>query len=189
MPSKIAYTVMVLIVFFVSACSGQIPVPFLSKTPPAQAEIPSLPVNKESENPAAGQTPLPLDTPVETINSETPLAEQPAADQPTPEGVNMQRAGATIESAVLLQKESFPKQITLELSGVLPTPCHQVKDNVHKPDAQNRIEIDVYSLVDPAAICAQVLAPFELQIELGSYPAGKYTVVINDEEHGRFEMP
>jgi len=84
---------------------------------------------------------------------------------------------------------SYPKQIALNLSGVLPTPCHQVKVDVHKPDRQNRIEIDVYALVDPAAICAQVLAPFELQIDLGSYPAGKYIVIINAKEYGRFEMP
>ncbi|NPV76564.1 MAG: hypothetical protein HPY59_09355 [Anaerolineae bacterium] len=189
MPSKIAYTLMVLIFFSVSACNGQIPAPFLSKTTPAPAEKPLLPGSEEPDNPAVDQTPHLLDTPMNTIDSGTPLAEQPVAGQPTSEGIKLQRAGATIESAELLQKESFPKQITLELSGVLPTPCHQVKAEVHKLDAQNRIEIDVYSLVDPAAICAQVLAPFELRIQLGSYPAGKYTVVINDEERGRFEVP
>lgn len=190
MSSKIACIIIGIAVFFVSACSSQIPVPLLSKSAPIQTESPPLPEeNKDAGNPAAGQTPSLQDTPVETKTPDTPYIEQPVTGQPTPDGVSMQRSRVTLESVELLQKESFPKQITLELSGFLPTPCHQVKAEVHQPDTQNRIEIDVYSLADPNVFCVQVLAPFELHVELGSYPAGKYRVVINAEERGHFEMP
>jgi hypothetical protein len=44
--------------------------------------------------------------------------------------------------------------------------------------------VNVYSLVDPAEICIQVLEKFESNIPLGSYSSGNYTVLVNGEPVG-----
>lgn len=101
----------------------------------------------------------------------------------------LERRTAAVESVEILTLESFPRQITVRIKGTTPTPCHHPRAEVGKPDVDNRIAIEVYSVVDPSAICAQVLAPFEININLGSYPDGKYTLLVNSKEEGRFEMP
>jgi len=49
--------------------------------------------------------------------------------------------------------------------------------------------VEVYSLVQPDQVCIQVLEPFDVNVPLGSYVAGSYTVVINGEEMGEFTSP
>ena len=83
-------------------------------------------------------------------------------------------------------KESYPLQVSLHLTGSLPTPCHQLKVEVSEPDADNIIVVDAYSLVDPNEMCIQVLKAFDETIPLGSYGDGTYTVVLNGEEVGSF---
>ena len=56
-----------------------------------------------------------------------------------------------------------------------------------KPDQENKILVDVYSVVDPDAVCTQVLEPFQAQIELGTFPSGHYTVWVNGELAGEFD--
>ncbi|MCC6146176.1 MAG: hypothetical protein IT308_01270 [Anaerolineaceae bacterium] len=111
-----------------------------------------------------------------------------SVNEETSDDGSFKRALAAVEVVEIRRKESFPGQITLVVEGTLPTPCHQLRTKVHPPGEKNEINVEVYSLVDPAMICAQVLAPFEEQFELGSYPAGGYTVVVNGQERGRFEI-
>ena len=78
-------------------------------------------------------------------------------------------------------------QINLVLRGELPTPCNQLRIKVTPPDAQNLIQVNVYSVVDPDQICTQVLEPFEAVVSLGSFTSGKYSVYVNGEYLGEFE--
>jgi hypothetical protein len=96
------------------------------------------------------------------------------------------RSSAFMSSADLLTMESFPVQIALLLSGNMPTPCHSLRAIVHEPDEANNIEVEIYSVADPGAICAQVLQSFEARITLGSYPSGHYTVSVNGQRIGDF---
>ena len=82
--------------------------------------------------------------------------------------------------------ESYPLQVALLIKGTLPTPCHRLRVEVSKPDIQNFIAVEAYSLVDPDQNCIQVLEPFDENIPLGSYPDGSYTVTLNGEEVGEF---
>jgi hypothetical protein len=59
---------------------------------------------------------------------------------------------------------------------------------VSKPDAQNRIQVEAYSVIDPNRLCTQVISPFETQITLGSFTSGKYSVYINGEYLGEFTV-
>ena len=97
---------------------------------------------------------------------------------------SMQRGAVYIDSTDILTLESFPLQFQLNVKGSLPTPCHQLRVVIDQPNQQKEIRISIYSLVDPNTVCTQVLKPFEVNIPLGSFPSGKYTVFVNDENVG-----
>lgn len=99
---------------------------------------------------------------------------------------NLVRGEAFVNSAQLLILESDPLQIKLGVEGSLPTPCHLLRAKASEPDDQNRIHVELYSLVDPETICIQVLQSFETEISLGSYPEGSYSVWLNGEQVGIF---
>jgi len=79
-----------------------------------------------------------------------------------------------IREANLVIRESFPPQVSLTLAGDLPTPCNQLRTEVSPPDEENRILVDVYSVVEPNQVCVQVLEIFEESIDLESFPTGHY---------------
>jgi hypothetical protein len=95
------------------------------------------------------------------------------------------RENVTLTETDLLVQESFPVQYMLSISGTLPTPCHRLRVTISEPDENNQIHIDVYSLVDPAEICIQVLEQFDTNIPLGSYSSGEYSVFVNGESVGK----
>jgi hypothetical protein len=112
--------------------------------------------------------------------------EDPSPDPyaPRPGDEAKQRGEVYIDSHDILILESFPPQFRLQVTGSLPTPCHELRAVVDEPDEQNQIHVEMYSLVDPAITCAQVLEPFEASISLGSFESGSYTVFVNGEQVG-----
>ena len=92
----------------------------------------------------------------------------------------------TADSQVTLM-ESNPPQVKLHLKGSLPNPCHQLRVNPTQPDAQNKIQVEVYSVVKPDEMCTEVLKEFDEEIPLGSFPAGHYSVYVNGELVGEFD--
>lgn len=92
-----------------------------------------------------------------------------------------------LDDAGLLLLESFPVQVNLMISGNLPTPCHQLRVSIAEPDAEKRIVVEVYTLVDPNIICIQVLEPYEATLPLGSFPGGHYSVWVNGILAGEFD--
>lgn len=99
----------------------------------------------------------------------------------------LMRGEVYLDQVDILILESYPVQITLQLTGNLPTPCHKLRVSVADPDAENRIHIQAYSVADPNAICIQILEPFDASIPLGSFPGGHYTVWVNGEKVGEFD--
>jgi hypothetical protein len=137
-------------------------------------------------------TSLATGSPDDVVTSPTGTATgqpSPAPYQPVPGDKSLSRGEAFVDSAGIMTLESFPPQYLLTLRGNLPTPCHQLRVEVGQPDAENQIRVEVYSVVDPNAICIQVLEPFEENIPLGSLPAGTYTVSVNGELAGQIEAP
>jgi inhibitor of cysteine peptidase len=123
-----------------------------------------------------------MDQPVSSDETATPQVNLPATTDS-----NLLRSNAYLDSAELLTLESYPLQFTLALKGNLPTPCNQLRVDVSQPDTENRIDVDVYSMVESGRICAQVLAPFEENVPLGSFPAGHYTLWVNGEQIAEFD--
>ena len=100
---------------------------------------------------------------------------------------NLTRGEVFVDSVDILTMESYPLQFAAVLNGNLPTPCHQLRVVIREPDEQNAIRLEAYSLMDPADVCAQVLEPFEQNVYLGSFPAGHYSLWVNDDMVGEFD--
>ena len=137
---------------------------------------------------APDPSPLPPDSPVTSPpEGETPA--EPAGDpyQPQPGDDNLTRGKVFIQEMDILIRESFPPQIALTLSGELPTPCNQLRVQVSEPDADNRIDVEAYTVVNPDLACIQVIEPFTANISLGTFPGGHYSAWVNDELAGEFD--
>ena len=121
------------------------------------------------------------------VSTIEPSTLQPSDSSPRPSDSNLVRGNVLLDSTDLLTMESFPLQFMLVLKGGLPTPCHELRVAVSPPDVQNKIVVDVYSVVDPNSICAQVVEPFEENFPLGSFPSGHYTLWVNGEQVAEFD--
>jgi hypothetical protein len=122
-----------------------------------------------------------------STNSETPASTTSADYLPKPSDSGLLRSEAYLDTYQLLTQESFPPQFILALKGSLPTPCHQLRASISPPDASNKVAVDVYSVVDPNAICAQVIQSFEINLPLGSFPSGHYILLINGNQATEFD--
>lgn len=121
----------------------------------------------------------------DSVTDETPAIVESYLPQQS--DTQLKQGSVYLDSSEILTLESYPLQFTLHMKGSLPTPCHQLRVAVQQPNAQNQILIEVYSVVDPDKMCTQVLEPFEVTVPLGSYPAGKYTVLVNGEVIAEFQ--
>lgn len=127
--------------------------------------------------------------------ADTPVTSQPGDPQPVPTATRdlggMQEAAVFIDSADLLIMESYPVQIRLHIVGNLPTPCHHFQADVAAVNDQNEIHVRVYSLVNPAVMCTQVLQPFDesVSIPMDGAEDGTYTVWLNGDLVGEFSYP
>jgi len=126
------------------------------------------------------QNPSYPNEPVKDMPGVQPYTPQPGDDVLT-------RGEVFLDSTEILVMESYPMQIMLVLKGSLPTPCNQLRVADNPPDKQNQIHIEVYSVIDQAQACVQVLESFEANIPLGSFPSGHYSVWINGEMIGEFD--
>jgi hypothetical protein len=106
---------------------------------------------------------------------------------PNPNDALLTRGVAFINSTDLLTLESFPPQFMLNLKGNLPTPCHLLRVAVNPPDAENKVNVEVYTVYSLDQICAQVLSPFDVNISLGSFPAGAYMLWVNGSKVAEFQ--
>jgi hypothetical protein len=104
-----------------------------------------------------------------------------------PPDLNENRAlPVSILSSEILVMESFPMQVVMIVSGELPTPCHTIEWQVSEPDADHRIDIELWAVGDPEAICIQLLGTFEERIPLGDFTEYGYRIWINGERAGEF---
>ncbi len=196
-----------LIVMILSGCAA-LPQASPSEAPSAAPQATQIKTTAPTSAPLAAPTeaidptialPLPSSVP---NNQEKPVSSTPDSSNmpqrqapanpyaPVPEDKNMVRGEVFLEpqSVQLVTQESFPPQVVLNLSGDLPTPCHQLRVLAARPDAQNNIQVDVYSVSDPNKMCTQVLQPFEARVPLGSYPSGEYSVYINGQLIGKIKL-
>jgi inhibitor of cysteine peptidase len=149
-------------------------------------------VNDTNDTPNVGE-PLPPDT---GANPETPIinlpGEQRFEDQPLEPGQGeWSRGNAFVNNAQLIIMESFPIQVMVSMEGELPTPCNKLTVGVSEPDANNNIHLEVYSLVNSAETCIQMIEPFAENVSLptSDLADGTYSVFINGDLVGEFTYP
>jgi hypothetical protein len=153
-----------------------------SATPGAQPTAPSIPATQPAATPT--QAPTVAGPPQPTVETPSSIA-TPA---PTGIGGSLKKGSVVIESQAVAY-DAAKNQALLNLSGGLPTPCHKLQTDVAQPTADGRIDVSVYSLVNPNTICNQMVKPFEAAVPLGTLKAGKYTVYVNDAKVGEVMIP
>ena len=166
------------------------PVPPETGAPePSQGAYPpaASPASPQDAYPPAGENPPP-----DAVVTSPPYPQPGDADmpdwQPVPEDDALQRGEAFIDESQVLVLESFPPQFLLQLKGALPTPCHQLRIQIGAPDDQKRIQLEVYTVVDPNMICIQVLKEFDISVPIPNPPQGaKYTVWVNGGQVGEIQ--
>lgn len=166
--------VLLLAALIFTACASAPVIDPMPPEIPGPDEVVEDPVT--TPDPVVGKAPLPE-------NGDEPgnkFSPRPGDDQ-------LSRAAAYLNTAELAILESYPVQVKLYLNGQLPTPCHELRVAIDPPDKENRIYIDVYTLVDPAVMCIQVIKDFDTTVSLGTFPAGHYSVYVNNELIGEFD--
>jgi hypothetical protein len=123
----------------------------------------------------------------EPVSSDDPMTQTADDILPSPADSALTRESVYLDSIDLLTMESYPLQFSLALAGNMPTPCNQLRVDVSPPNAENKIVVDVYSVSAPNAVCIQMLEPFSVNIPLGSFPSGHYTIWINGEKVAEFD--
>ncbi|MGA1867821.1 MAG: protease inhibitor I42 family protein [bacterium] len=132
-------------------------------------------------------------TPFTPINNQNPVVQEPATISqgtldPQAGDDNLTRGAAYVTHTDVLFLESYPVQVKLNVTGQLPTPCHELRAIVYEPDRQNRIHIELYSLVNPGIFCIQVMESFNVTLSVGNYTDGAYTIWINGENVNDFDL-
>ena len=90
---------------------------------------------------------------------------------------------AQVDDITIQILESFPVQIHVQVSGNLPTPCHELGP-IYQRFSDNAFEIAIYvTQLQTFVACAQVLEPFQTAIPLDVFglPQGRYQVRVNDK--------
>lgn len=189
-----------IVLLFLAGCSGLPAAPTASDAtsggvatdPVTSDSLPADPPVSSATSPAEEPRPPQINLPVVGVGEPYPApsneevgsgvvapTEQPAEEQAgsgmlTPAEISITNISVRVEG-------EDPAQVFLVITGNLPTPCHQFAYTLGQPDAEGNLNVEVYSLVDPNAGCAQALQPFEETIDLGSFPAGSYTIWVNGE--------
>lgn len=125
-------------------------------------------------------TPTPTLTPVPSI---PPSGYEP---QPGDDKLKRDQVFLDLANSQFIIPNTPPFQVQIVLQGNLSDPCHSLRVVVTPPDANNVVNLEAYSVVDPAVACITVLKPFAANIPLGSYTDGEFTVMVNGEPLGKF---
>lgn len=159
---------------------------FISLALAACASAPGAASPEPTQEPGGVIPPIGVspEQPISSDETPAPGAVPRSPLEPLPNEDKMVRSSVMIQESELLTLESYPPQFVLSLKGTLPTPCHFLRANIGQPDAEKRIRVEVYSLVEPDVICIQVVQPFEVNLPLGSFTDGPYSVLVNDQKVG-----
>lgn len=93
-----------------------------------------------------------------------------------------------IESAQLLQAESWPVQVRLEVSGMLSSACHEARANVAPPDPESRIAVELTEERIEGQECPIGAQSFRESVSIGQFTSGNYRVLLNGDLIGQFDL-
>ncbi len=128
------------------------------------------------------------DEPVDSGGTDQPIVEPGpvgSIPEPRPPIDGSVNGEVSITKTDLLIRESYPIQVSLQVDGEKPTPCHEIFWTVE--DTGDTIEITMISQVNADQSCAQVISPFSIAVPLGSWAEESREVVLNGENVGSFD--
>jgi hypothetical protein len=108
---------------------------------------------------------------------------------PQPGDSDLMYDDITIDSTSVFLTKSQPPQVLVNFAYFQPTPCYQLRLEVSGPDEQNRIILKGYAVTKKDKPCnlMALATPLQASLNLGSVPAGHYTVFLNDNQIGEFD--
>lgn len=108
---------------------------------------------------------------------------------PQPGDSDLMSGDLTIDSTSVFLTKSQPPQVMVNFDYFQPTPCYQLRVEVNGPDEQNRIILKGYAVTEKDKPCnlMALATPLQASLNLGSVPAGHYTVFLNDNQIGEFD--
>jgi hypothetical protein len=127
--------------------------------------------------------PAPLSTPT----LPPPLVLEPEENPYAPklEDVSLKQDAIILTSTNLSERYDLtPIRAQLYITGSMPNVCSQLRIKVNPPDRQYQIKIEVYSVTKIKQNCNNVFQQFEVNLLLGQYSPGQYSVWINDNPAG-----
>ncbi len=102
---------------------------------------------------------------------------------PKPTDAKWTRGGVDIQRTTIAGSASNAASM-LTITGNLPTPCHELRLRIpDRPDAQGVLRIEAWSVSDPDRMCAQVLQPFSVQVQVRR--GKESTILLNGHEVGK----
>lgn len=94
-------------------------------------------------------------------------------------GLSPAQVLTVIESVDALIMESFPAQISLNVSGYQPDGC-EFPVLVEQTRDGNNVSVKVYRELPPDILCTMVLQPYNESIKLdGTFESGTYQIAVN----------
>jgi len=182
-------SLLLLVTLLFAACASPTPMPFNPATENPATTIPGL------------GAPTTYPVPVVVIPTDSSAYPQPGTPgawysatppsgyEPQPADANLTRGEVFLDlktSSVVI-RESYPVQVSVILNGNLPDPCYKLRVVVVPANAQNEVNLVVYSVADRGLMCITVIEPFTATIPLSSYPSGHYKVFANGQLLGEFD--
>ncbi len=166
-------------------------VPSTQSSQPTQSSLPTQSGPATAYPAPAGGTPIPaISTYPEPGTTGTSTQVIPASGYEPQSGdasLKRDKVSLDLSTSQLVVTASDPAQAKASLTGSMSDPCHSLRVVVTRADANNTINLEVYSLVDPNTACVTKIEPFTASIPLGSYSTGRYTVMVNGESLGQFD--
>jgi hypothetical protein len=89
-----------------------------------------------------------------------------------------------VDQTELLSLMTYPVQVVLHVQGNLPDPCHKPVWSVTGPGSSGRIDVELHSEGPAEEVCIQLVAPLDVQIPLGTFQQGSYSVWLNGRRVG-----
>ena len=121
--------------------------------------------------------------------AETPVFQGDNPYAPQSGDSNLMAGDITVDSSSVFLAESQPPQLMVNFAYFQPTPCYQLRVEISGPDAGNQITLKAYAVAEKDKPCAlmALATPLQASLNLGSFPRGHYTVILNGNQIGEFD--
>jgi hypothetical protein len=110
------------------------------------------------------------------------------APQPDDDKLKEGEATVDLQTSRVTMSATEINGVNADLKGYLPDPCHQLRIVMTPADSSGKINLEVYSVYQGGTACVTVIQPFEVIYPIGIFTTGHYTVYVNGELLGEFDI-